>query len=132
MASTASIGQTGEAYVKNILAARGYEVISLQTAGSGHGIDVIGIKQKFGMTLMLVVEVKTTARTRIPALSSVQGDLGEWARNRLMRAVAGSGHYRSISSGDRAVAQRMLKLIKSEIPAAALLVGVKILGLVVE
>jgi hypothetical protein len=132
MTSTASTGQAGEAYAKNILTARGYEAISLQTL-SGHGIDVIGIKQKFGMTFLLAVEVKTTeaktaGRTRIPPLSALQDDLGEWARNRLRLAVAGTGHYQSISSADRALAQRMLKLIKSGIPAAALFMGVKMAG----
>ena len=127
MARTASIGQVGEAHVKNILAARGYEAIALQNA-SGHGIDIIAIKRKYGTTLMLAVEVKTTAGRRIPGLSTSQRPLGEWARNRLTRAVAGTGHYRSISSGDRARAQRFLNLVESEIPAAALVVGVENAG----
>lgn len=125
MASTASIGTAGEAYVKNLLIARGYEVISLQNA-SGHGIDVVAIKQKLGATMMLVVEVKSTGGSRVPRLSAAQGDLGAWARDRLMRAAAGV--YKGVSSADRARAQRMLKLVRSGIPAAALLVGVKLNG----
>lgn len=120
MATTASISQRGERYATSILEARGYEVIALQTA-SGHGIDIVAIKQKFGRTLLLVVEVKTAGGS----LSEAQQNLGGWAKNRLERAIAGSGHYRSISKEAKARAQKFNALIESGTPAAALVVAVR-------
>ena len=118
--TTSMIGQLGETYVTKILEARGYEVIALQTP-AGHGVDIVAIKQKFGRTLMLVVEVKTAGGT----LSEAQERLGEWARDRLNKAIAGKGHYRSISKADRARAQKFLTLIESGTPAAALVMAVR-------
>jgi Holliday junction resolvase-like predicted endonuclease len=127
MSLTQWVGSFGEGYVKDILEGRGYQTLALQTT-SGHGIDIIGVKNKYGRSMLLVVEVKASSGTKAPSLRATQGNLAEWARARLVSVANGRGAYRALSSRDRDVARRLLKLIQTGMPVAAVVVAVRNVG----
>jgi len=121
------LGEFGEGHVKAILEGRGYQALALQNA-SGNGIDIIGVKTAHGRETALVVEVKATGGKRYPSVRGAQGDLGKWARSRLVSAASGTGRYRALSSADRSLAARLLKAIDAGTPVAAVLVAVRNIG----
>ncbi|MFR9805874.1 hypothetical protein ACL02T_26835 [Pseudonocardia sp. RS010] len=127
--TTKWVGDFGENVVRGILESRGYRAVALQNA-SGQGIDVVAVKHKYGRSMLLVGEVKSTGGVRAPSLSTVQGkNLGEWARSRLVAVREAAGRFRKMAPADRALAREILELIdEGGIPAASVVVKVKGVG----
>jgi hypothetical protein len=110
--TNAEVGEIAEAEARKLLESRGYtKIIALQNA-SGHGLDLVGIKEgKDGSRLIGYFEVKGT-RSKTPGrLSKAQRDIKSFVTSRLSAIVAGTKGYGSVDAATREMAEELLKEI---------------------
>jgi RHS repeat-associated protein len=106
------IGNIGEAHVHSALQSSGnYSDFAAIQNNSGHGVDLMAKNATTGEWES--IEVKTTQTTKAPSLSKAQGaGANNYTQNRLGRAAAGSGHYKSMPLADRVRAGQILREIR--------------------
>jgi hypothetical protein len=109
--TTTAIGDIGEARVVQILKNTGYKNVWAIKNGSGNGIDIVAMTPD---DRLAVFEVKTSTTGNIGNLSPRQQNMDAFVQEILGDAAQGQGRYQSISPDQRALAERLLRLYRSD------------------
>jgi hypothetical protein len=110
--TNAEVGEIAEAEARKLLESRGYtKVVALQNA-SGHGLDLVGIKEgKDGSRLIVYFEVKGSRTEAAGRLSKAQRNITSFVTSRLSGIVAGSKGYANVDAATREMAEELLNEI---------------------